>query len=177
MRATLMKHRHSPRLPPIQVTIVAGDDDVGIRISDQGSQALCNQLLGRSITAGGGFLSPQIKTPSDLLSFSHVCNAARLDDSRLHGLRLVSSSPSGMKATVDEQIGKKSDDISQSPALHSNKPGTSTAVPGPEIGIGLPMSNIFATYAFLASILSIIEPDERQLLRWITRACIIGWLG
>lgn len=35
MLATAVKHRGSP-LPPIRATIVAGTDDVGIRISDQG---------------------------------------------------------------------------------------------------------------------------------------------
>lgn len=36
MRATYVKHHGKPSLPPIQVTIVAGEHDVGIRISDQG---------------------------------------------------------------------------------------------------------------------------------------------
>jgi hypothetical protein len=36
MRATYVKHHGKPSLPPIQVTIVGGEHDVGIRISDQG---------------------------------------------------------------------------------------------------------------------------------------------
>ena len=36
MRATYVKHYGKPSLPPIQVTIVGGEHDVGIRISDQG---------------------------------------------------------------------------------------------------------------------------------------------
>ena len=36
MRATYVKHYGKRSLPPIQVTIVGGEHDVGIRISDQG---------------------------------------------------------------------------------------------------------------------------------------------
>jgi hypothetical protein len=36
MRATYFKHMHESTLPPIQITIVAGENDVAIRISDQG---------------------------------------------------------------------------------------------------------------------------------------------
>ena len=36
MRATYVKHHGKISLPPIQVTIVDGEHDVGIRISDQG---------------------------------------------------------------------------------------------------------------------------------------------
>jgi hypothetical protein len=36
MRATGLKHAGDIPLPPIRATIVAGENDVGIRISDQG---------------------------------------------------------------------------------------------------------------------------------------------
>jgi len=36
MRATGLNHRNSSTLPPIRATIVAGENDVGVRISDQG---------------------------------------------------------------------------------------------------------------------------------------------
>lgn len=36
MRAAYVKHYGKSSLPPIQVTIVGGEHDVGIRISDQG---------------------------------------------------------------------------------------------------------------------------------------------
>ena len=39
MRATYVKHYGKPSLPPIQVTIVGGEHDVGIRISDQGKRS------------------------------------------------------------------------------------------------------------------------------------------
>jgi pyruvate dehydrogenase kinase 2/3/4 len=40
MRATAVKHHDSPTLPSICATIVAGANDVGIRISDQGSHLM-----------------------------------------------------------------------------------------------------------------------------------------
>lgn len=39
MLATILKYRDTSVLPPIRATIVAGKDDVGIRISDQGLTA------------------------------------------------------------------------------------------------------------------------------------------
>jgi len=36
MRATGLRHRDATALPPIRATIVAGENDVGVRISDQG---------------------------------------------------------------------------------------------------------------------------------------------
>ncbi|KAH9943427.1 alpha-ketoacid dehydrogenase kinase [Epithele typhae] len=120
-RATRMKHPHAQTLPPIRATVVASDVDVCIRISDQ----------------GGGLVSPNIKSPSDLFSFSHLRNASRLTDARLGALRTASSSDRGLTATVSEQIRgwypKPTGD------MHA-------ATPHPRIGIGLPMSNIYATY-------------------------------
>lgn len=121
-RATRIKHLRAEKLPPIRATIVSGEDLVTIRISDQ----------------GGGLLTPQIKSPSDLFSFSHVRNATRLEDARLGALRTVSSSTKGMKATVDEQL------YAVNRAASEEAPDRSA--PHPRIGIGLPMSNIYATY-------------------------------
>ncbi|CAA7259766.1 unnamed protein product [Cyclocybe aegerita] len=129
MHATSLKHKDAVTLPPVQVTIVAGDHDVGIRISDQ-----------------GGGLRDEYNRPvraSDIFSFSHVRNAGRLDDSRLGALRNASKSDQGVRGTVGEQVGRwqkangdDGDDLSINPVevLH------------PRIGIGLPMSYIFATY-------------------------------
>ncbi|KAI0638198.1 alpha-ketoacid dehydrogenase kinase N-terminal domain-containing protein [Trametes polyzona] len=123
LRATRAKHPTASVLPPIRVTVVASDNDVYLRISDQ----------------GGGLVSPEIRSPADLFSFSHVRNAARLADSRLGALRTLSSSQQGMTATVSEQIGKwQLDSKGDAPAHGVN--------PHPRIGIGLPMSNIYATY-------------------------------
>ncbi|KAF8195862.1 alpha-ketoacid dehydrogenase kinase N-terminal domain-containing protein [Mycena galopus ATCC 62051] len=133
MRATTSNNRNVTPLPSIRATIVAGVNDVGVRISDQ----------------GGGLLHTMVKTPSDLFSFSHVRNAARLQNSRIGALRTLSSSPLGMRATVDEQVGRwqetlasgnYSDDDAADPELEAG------VGPHPRIGIGLPMSNIFATY-------------------------------
>jgi len=124
MRATGLGHRDATPLPPIRATIVAGENDVGVRISDQ----------------GGGLSSGSIQSPSDLFSFSHVRNATRMDDDRLGALRTASSR--GVKATVAEQVG---DETKRS---QEGKDPESEAGIGPHqrIGLGLPMSNIFATY-------------------------------
>ncbi|KAJ6613414.1 alpha-ketoacid dehydrogenase kinase N-terminal domain-containing protein [Mycena sp. CBHHK59/15] len=133
MHATASHHRSAPSLPPIRATIVAGAHDVGIRISDQ----------------GGGLSLASIKTPSDLFSFSHIRNAARLQNSRIGALRTVSSSPHGMRATVDEQVGRWQQNMASGnyPDAKDDDPEMEAGVgPHPRIGIGLPMSNIFATY-------------------------------
>lgn len=61
-----------------------------------------------------------------------------MEDSRLGALRTVSSSGKGIKGTVDEQLYAANhaqlDDAPDKPAPH------------PRIGIGLPMSNIYATW-------------------------------
>ncbi|KAJ6599040.1 branched-chain alpha-ketoacid dehydrogenase [Mycena vulgaris] len=134
MRATTWHHRDASTLPPIRATIVAGAKDVGIRISDQ----------------GGGLFHTLVKMPSDLFSFSHIRNAARLQNSRIGALRTVSSSPHGMRATVDEQVGRWQQNLASGNYPDAKDvdvdPEMKTVGPHPRIGIGLPMSNIFATY-------------------------------
>ncbi|KAF4619902.1 hypothetical protein D9613_005053 [Agrocybe pediades] len=126
MRTTYNKHAGESILPPIQVTIASGQHDVGIRISDQ----------------GGGLHDArnQVVDPSDLFSFSHVRNATRLEDERLGALRSASSSEHGLKATVDEQIGSWEKTLSKESWKIAEQNFQS------RIGIGLPMSNIYATY-------------------------------
>lgn len=68
-----------------------------------------------------------------------------MEDARLGALRTVSSSPRGVMATVDEQLGswKQQKDTGLSmKALQEKSMGLAAH---PRIGIGLPMSNIFAT--------------------------------
>lgn len=99
---------------------------------------------------GGGI--PNVRTPSDLFSFSHIRNSARLDDSRLGALRDASQSTEGLKATVAEQLEKKrvrrpvpcSGDDQPDPAQCV---GTDAHA---RIGIGLPMSNIYARSVILS---------------------------
>jgi pyruvate dehydrogenase kinase 2/3/4 len=147
MRATVEKH-YGTSTPPIIATIAAGDNDVSIRISDQGLFSSLAALSIHSVEChlGGGLRSAEhnIKAPADLFSFSHIRNAARLEHSRLGALRTMSSKPEGVKATVNEQV-----DRWQKPAAPQDdgtdperKAGIS---PHPRLGVGLPMSNIFAT--------------------------------
>jgi len=124
MHATGLRHQDAGTLPPIHATIVVGEDDVGVRISDQ----------------GGGLSSASIQSPSDLFSFSHVRNATRMDDDRLGALRTASSR--GVKATVAEQVGEE---VEHSQEGKDPERGAGIA-PHQRIGLGLPMSNIFATY-------------------------------
>jgi hypothetical protein len=100
---------------------------------------------------GGGLSHTMVKTPSDLFSFSHIRNAARLQNSRIGALRTVSSSPHGMRATVDEQVGRWQQNLANGNFPDDNAKGVDPEMeagiaPHPRIGIGLPMSNIFATY-------------------------------
>lgn len=122
--------------------------------------------------SGGGLVTPHnpIQDPSDLFSFSHVRNAARMEDSRLGALRSFSSSPQGIRATVGEQVGRW-----QSGALHQvedainnpDNPDKEAGVgPHPRIGIGLPMSNIFATYGLIYASLPLIVQCVSCLTRY-----------
>ncbi|KAF8845800.1 alpha-ketoacid dehydrogenase kinase [Paxillus ammoniavirescens] len=128
MRATGFRHRDSVTLPPICATIVAGEHDVGVRISDQ----------------GGGLFSASIQSPSDLFSFSHIRNATRMDDNRLGALRTASSR--GVKATVAEQVGGWQANETERAQVGNDPEREAGIAPHQRIGLGLPMSNIFATY-------------------------------
>ncbi|KAJ3484544.1 hypothetical protein NLI96_g5576 [Meripilus lineatus] len=90
-------------------------------------------------------LLKNIKSPEDLLSFSHIRNATRLEDERLGVLRTISTSSRGIKATVDEQVDnwQHEAEVQQSSSTPEQHAGANAH---PRIGIGLPMSNIFATY-------------------------------
>lgn len=86
--------------------------------------------------SGGGLLAPEISSPSDLFSFSATRNMARMDDERIEALRDTISSPHGMQATVDEQLSR----------FRQEPQDVAPVGPQPRLGIGLPMSNIFATF-------------------------------
>jgi len=73
-----------------------------------------------------------------------------MEDERLGALRTVSSSPEGVRATVGEQVGRWTNPLlnqaQREIKCSSNEPEKEAGVgPHPRIGIGLPMSNIFAT--------------------------------
>ncbi|EJD53745.1 atypical/PDHK/BCKDK protein kinase, partial [Auricularia subglabra TFB-10046 SS5] len=126
MRFTRIHHKHDDFPPPIRVTIVAGSDDIHLRISDQ----------------GGGLLSSDIHQPSDLFSFSHTRNATRMESGRLQVLRAVSEN-GGISATIDEQVErwKKATERKSKEASQHWRQDIH-----PRIGLGLPMSNVFARY-------------------------------
>ncbi|KAI9442344.1 alpha-ketoacid dehydrogenase kinase N-terminal domain-containing protein [Lactarius indigo] len=133
MQATVAKHGKKSDLPAILVTLVAAPDCIGMRISDQ----------------GGGLLSPHIRSPSDLFSFSHVRNASRLEQDRLGTLRTVCASPTGMRATVEELVQRWKDEWPRGEDgthLQNNPERKSGAGHRPRLGIGLALCNIFARY-------------------------------
>jgi hypothetical protein len=114
-----------------------------IKVCVSRHQVVSLYLICSSYLQGGGLICPDnsVSSPADLFSFSHVRNAARLEDSRLGALRTASRSEHGLRATVDEQIGswqkareQEALDFKDLQIMH------------PHIGIGLPMSYIFATY-------------------------------
>ncbi|KIK98040.1 hypothetical protein PAXRUDRAFT_824312 [Paxillus rubicundulus Ve08.2h10] len=140
MRATWFKHRDAATLPPICATIVAGENDVGVRISDQ----------------GGGLFSAPIQSASDLFSFSHIRNATRMDDNRLGALRTASSR--GVKATVAEQVGGLQANETERVQVGKDPEREAGIAPHQRIGLGLPMSNIFATY--FGGSLELVSLDE-----------------
>jgi len=95
-------------------------------------------------------LNPQIRSPSDLFSFSHVRNASRLEQDNLGPLRSASASPTGARATVEELVGRWKDEWRQREGGAPSKtdPEFKSGVGRhPRLGIGLAMSNIFARYA------------------------------
>jgi hypothetical protein len=99
---------------------------------------------------GGGLLNPQIHSPSDLFSFSHVRNASRLEQDYLGPLRTASASPTGMRATMEELVSRWKDEWRQREDGTSlkNDPELKSGVGRhPRLGIGLAMCNIFARCA------------------------------
>lgn len=75
-----------------------------------------------------------MSAPEDLYSFSHVRNRSRLEGERLGALRDINYSGRGITATFAEQLA----DITPTGAANPHKLG--------RMGLGLPMSNIYATY-------------------------------
>lgn len=155
MQATVAHHPGTSSPPSIRVTIVAGADEICIRISDQGifTPYSSNDLphFPAFVPAGGGLLTPQIKNPLDLFSFSSIRNATRIEQQRLGTLRKASAQPGGVNATISEQVNRWQQ---QRQPISTTVPDTSKNQSDPELeagvahhpklGIGLPMCNIFA---------------------------------
>ncbi|KAG9103141.1 hypothetical protein FRC06_000089 [Ceratobasidium sp. 370] len=119
MRHTVLRNGGVGEPTPIRATIVAGPDIMNVRISDQ----------------GGGLRSSAQAPHDDMFSFSHVRNATRLHDERLGALRHLSSSGRGLRATVDEQLDR-----------WNANPGSGAPPLVGRMGLGLPLSNVYATY-------------------------------
>ncbi|KAG8926549.1 hypothetical protein FRC00_002804 [Tulasnella sp. 408] len=120
-RFSMLRRAHGDVPPVIRTTIVSGDEDILIRVSDQ-----------------GGGVTPEINSTADLFSFSHVRNSTRLAKDRLSALRDASLRERGFTGTIAEQLNEKA----QKEA--AKKKATEPFVR--RIGFGLPLSNIFATY-------------------------------
>lgn len=87
-----------------------------------------------------------------------------MENSRIGALRSASVSKEGVRATVDEQIQRRNH-----AKVHEIE------VSG---AIGLPMSNIFATYVDDRQILEVfLLTSMNQLLWWFLRACFARRLG
>jgi pyruvate dehydrogenase kinase 2/3/4 len=70
-----------------------------------------------------------------------------MENARLGALRTVSSNPQGVKATVNEQVDRwqQGKDSFTTSLSNRRNPEQGAVSLHPRIGIGLPMSNIFAT--------------------------------
>jgi pyruvate dehydrogenase kinase 2/3/4 len=118
------------------------DADLGSRYNSRTHLAVYS-----TTELGGGLLNPQIRSPSDLFSFSHVRNASRLEPDYLGPLRTASASTTGMRATVEELVSRWRDEWRQREDGTSlkNDPELKSGVGcQPRLGIGLAMCNIFA---------------------------------
>lgn len=153
--------------------MVSGENEVTIRVSDQGLILLTSFQLVDIYSlrpSGGGLLTPDIKNPVDLFSFSHLRNPARMDVQRLGALRTLSSSQTGMIATVEEQVRRRRMNVED-----EDPQGEAGVSPHPRIGIGLPMSNIFATYD--APLPYLLQAHGRLQILWrLAGTRQSGWL-
>ncbi|KAG8833851.1 hypothetical protein FRC17_009968 [Serendipita sp. 399] len=125
LRATAIQMKASSLPIPgvIRATITSDEDDVYIRISDQ----------------GGGLMLMETQTPADLYSFSHHRNDTRMRDDRLVALQHFSQRKGGLWGTVHERFSTPG---SESEANEDSKEDEEP----PPMGMGLPLSNIYVTY-------------------------------
>lgn len=121
-----------------------------------------------------------------LFSFSHLRNSARLEDERIGALRTAGSTRgSGLFGfgTVAEQLARflpsaRQERTEEAKGSAIPQPTPNTSVPA-RIGLGLPMSNIYATYFGLFN--SILRVRTMQLimvpLRWFIGSDVSRWMG
>lgn len=88
-------------------------------------------------------MSSDIQTPTDLFSFSHTRNATRMESSRLQSLRDVVEKEGGIHATIEEQVQRwqRHAEVKREESSKNARQDIH-----PRIGLGLPMSNVFARY-------------------------------
>ncbi|KIO32883.1 hypothetical protein M407DRAFT_66301 [Tulasnella calospora MUT 4182] len=122
-RFSMLRRAHGDVPPVIRTTIVSGDEDILIRVSDQ-----------------GGGVTPEINSTADLFSFSHIRNSTRLAEDRLSALRDASLLERGFTGTVAEQLAQEARSQQEAAKKEEAEPFVR------RIGLGLPLSNIFATY-------------------------------
>jgi pyruvate dehydrogenase kinase 2/3/4 len=99
---------------------------------------MLSTLSFRSLTGcleGGGLDTSETGPPSNLFSFSHSRNTSRLDRARLHALRDATASSIGSKRAPELWF----------PVSDENPETGAGVATHPRMGIGLPLSNIFAT--------------------------------
>ena len=151
MHATVLTHHKNGVLPPIRVTVVAGEHDIGLRISDQGTSPKQHSTSVTYHRLGGGLVTSGniVANPADLCSFSHVRNASRLENDRIGALRSATASEKGIRATVQEQVHQWKDDLEGNDSPNQQLPPSQAPQGHTRIGIGLPMSKIFATFVLL----------------------------
>ncbi|PVF94765.1 alpha-ketoacid dehydrogenase kinase [Serendipita vermifera] len=126
--STALQLQKAPDKVPgvIHATISSNADEVYVRISDQ----------------GGGLMLLESQIPSDLFSFSHHRNTTRMSDDRIDALQHLSRRKEGLMGKVSERLLPKSEDSSLALQKDSQKPTTQRQ----RMGLGLPLSNIYATY-------------------------------
>ncbi|KAG8856815.1 hypothetical protein FRB96_006319 [Tulasnella sp. 330] len=127
MRFSTVHHAHSSSRPIIRTTIVSGPEHILIRVSDQ-----------------GGGVTPDINSTTDLFSFSHLRNATRLASDRISALRTATSRQGGMTGTVAEQLARRARILVAAGETIPLAVATEPVIQ--RIGLGLPLSYIFATY-------------------------------
>ena len=96
-----------------------------------------------------------------------------MEDARLGALRRASSRTQGLRATVDEQLFA----INRDSRKRASNEAPDRSRPHPHIGIGLPMSNIYATFVpWSYGRRSCLDQYHFQVLRGIVGPREHGWL-